>query len=117
MRLYICRGLEGWKVPRDVTHVMAGDSVTIIKMVAFQRCKNLVSVIMNDELKRINILSSSMASAGGRRGITWIEGREIWSGMVKMNSGNQSCLPSTWQEVKAKHRINLFPCRWHFCGS
>ena len=23
--------------------------------------------------------------------------------MVKMNDGNQSCLPSTWQELKDKH--------------
>lgn len=54
-----------------------------------------------EDIESMKILSSYMVSAGER--ITWVESREIWSGMVKMNNGNQSCLPSTWQELKDKH--------------
>ena len=49
----------------------------------------------------INILFSFMASADER--ITWVEGREIWSGMFKTNNGKQSSLASTWRELKEKH--------------
>ena len=49
----------------------------------------------------INILFCFMASAGER--ITWVEGRELWSGMFKTNNSSQSSLASTWQELKEKH--------------
>ena len=49
----------------------------------------------------ISILFSFMASADER--ITWVEGRELWSGMFKTNNGKQSSLASTWRELKEKH--------------
>ena len=54
-RLHLYRGFskEVEKVPRDVTHVIVDDSVTIIKKDAFYWCKHLVSVIMGDNVKRI----------------------------------------------------------------
>ena len=53
MKLYIYRGLENEKVPKDVTHVIVASSVTVIKKEAFNECKLLVSVIMGDNVKRI----------------------------------------------------------------
>eukprot|EP00554_Chaetoceros_debilis_P008716 CAMPEP_0194100150 /NCGR_PEP_ID=MMETSP0150-20130528/1122_1 /TAXON_ID=122233 /ORGANISM="Chaetoceros debilis, Strain MM31A-1" /LENGTH=270 /DNA_ID=CAMNT_0038786479 /DNA_START=129 /DNA_END=938 /DNA_ORIENTATION=- len=53
MKLYIYRGLENEKVPKDVTHVIVDNSVTVIKKKAFEECKLLVCVIMGDNVKRI----------------------------------------------------------------
>jgi hypothetical protein len=53
MKLYIYRGLDKEKVPKDVTHVIVDSSVTVIKFYAFHQCKYLVSVIMGDNVKRI----------------------------------------------------------------
>ena len=53
MKLYIYRGLENKKVPKDVTHVIVASSVTVIKKRAFFWCNHLVSVIMGDNVKRI----------------------------------------------------------------
>eukprot|EP00554_Chaetoceros_debilis_P010175 CAMPEP_0194108212 /NCGR_PEP_ID=MMETSP0150-20130528/7953_1 /TAXON_ID=122233 /ORGANISM="Chaetoceros debilis, Strain MM31A-1" /LENGTH=295 /DNA_ID=CAMNT_0038796855 /DNA_START=1 /DNA_END=888 /DNA_ORIENTATION=+ len=65
MKLYLYRGLEDEEVPRDVTHVIVDNSVTIIKarvfhnsvtvnqLSAFYYCRSLVSVIMGDNVKRI----------------------------------------------------------------
>ena len=51
MVLFIYRGLDGEKVPEDVTHV--DSSVTIIKRWAFECFEHLVSFIMVDNVKRI----------------------------------------------------------------
>jgi len=53
MRLHIYHGLDGEIVPKDVTHVIVDNSVTVIKKSAFFRCKHLVSLIMGDNVKRI----------------------------------------------------------------
>ena len=53
MKLYIYQGLENERVPRDVTHVIVDDSVTVVKEDAFSWCEHLVSVIMRDNTKRI----------------------------------------------------------------
>eukprot|EP01083_Nonionella_stella_P237860 834053_1 len=55
MKLYIYRGLDKEKVPKDVTHVIVDNSVTIIKKEAFCQCKHLVSIIMGDSVKRIEM--------------------------------------------------------------
>jgi hypothetical protein len=58
MRLYIYRGFDdekglGLGLPRDVTHVIVDDTVSVIKREAFSDCIHLVSVIMGDNVKRI----------------------------------------------------------------
>ena len=58
MKLYVYRGLDNEKVPDDVTHVIVDGSVTVIKKEAFRKgvfggCRLLVSVIMGDNVKRI----------------------------------------------------------------
>ena len=53
MKLYIYQGLDNEEVPKDVTHVIVDNSVTIIKREAFLECRRLVSVIMGDNVKRI----------------------------------------------------------------
>ena len=53
MRLYIYRGLKNEKVPKDVTHVIVDNSVTVIKRRAFSSCYHLVSLTMGDSVKRI----------------------------------------------------------------
>ena len=53
MKLYIYRGLENEKVPKDVTHVIVASSVTVIRKEAFFECKLLVSVIMGGNVQRI----------------------------------------------------------------
>jgi len=53
MKLYIYRGLDGERVPKDATHVIVDNSVTVIKRKAFRGCRNIVSVIMDDSVKRI----------------------------------------------------------------
>ena len=53
MKLYIYLGIENEKVPKDVTHVIVASSVTVIKGYAFIDCELLVSVIMGDNVKRI----------------------------------------------------------------
>jgi len=53
MRLHYYHGLDDEKVPKDVTHVIVDDSVTVIKKRAFYDCKHLVSFIMGDNVKRI----------------------------------------------------------------
>ena len=53
MKHYIYRGLDNEKVPKDVTHVIVDNSVTVIKKEAFFYCFHLVCVIMGDNVKRI----------------------------------------------------------------
>eukprot|EP00554_Chaetoceros_debilis_P009070 CAMPEP_0194099472 /NCGR_PEP_ID=MMETSP0150-20130528/644_1 /TAXON_ID=122233 /ORGANISM="Chaetoceros debilis, Strain MM31A-1" /LENGTH=338 /DNA_ID=CAMNT_0038785683 /DNA_START=122 /DNA_END=1135 /DNA_ORIENTATION=+ len=53
MKLLIYHGLDDEEVPKDVTHVIVDNSVTVIKAFAFNGCKLLVSVIMYDNVKRI----------------------------------------------------------------
>ena len=53
MRLHIYHGLDGEIVPKDVTHVIVDNSVTVIKKRAFFKCFQLVSLIMGDNVKRI----------------------------------------------------------------
>ncbi len=53
MRLYIYRGFENEFAPKNVSHAIIDDSVTIIKQHAFLECRNLVSVIMGDNVKKI----------------------------------------------------------------
>ena len=53
MKLYIYRGLENEKVPKDVTHVIVASSVTVIRKKAFDNCELLVSFIMGDNVKII----------------------------------------------------------------
>ena len=53
MKLYIYQGLDEEKVPKDVTHVIVDNSVTVIKWEAFYLCKHLVCLIMGDSVKRI----------------------------------------------------------------
>eukprot|EP00554_Chaetoceros_debilis_P011175 CAMPEP_0194109420 /NCGR_PEP_ID=MMETSP0150-20130528/8911_1 /TAXON_ID=122233 /ORGANISM="Chaetoceros debilis, Strain MM31A-1" /LENGTH=201 /DNA_ID=CAMNT_0038798367 /DNA_START=65 /DNA_END=667 /DNA_ORIENTATION=+ len=53
MRLHIYHGLDGEIVPKDVTHVIVDNSVTVIKKWAFYECRHLVSLIMGDSVKRI----------------------------------------------------------------
>eukprot|EP01083_Nonionella_stella_P099060 278600_1 len=50
MILHYYHGLDNdeEKVPKDVTHVIVDDSVTVIKECAFFKCKQLVSFIMGD---------------------------------------------------------------------
>ena len=55
MKLYIYQGLDKERVPRDVTHAIVDDSVTIIKEGAFQGCTHLISIIMGDNVKRIEM--------------------------------------------------------------
>ena len=57
MKLYIYRGLDGERVPKDVTHVIVDDSVRIIKKNAFYNCAHLVSIIMGDNVKRIEMFA------------------------------------------------------------
>ena len=52
-KLYLYRGLDNEKVPKDVTHVIVDDFVTVIKKNAFYQCELLVSLIMGDSVKRI----------------------------------------------------------------
>ena len=51
MKLYLYRGLDGEIVPKDVTHVIVDDKVTIIKEKAFYECGHLVSIMMGDNVK------------------------------------------------------------------
>ena len=53
MRLYLYRGLDNERAPKDVTRVIIDDSITIIRGEAFCVCKSLVSVIMGENVKRI----------------------------------------------------------------
>eukprot|EP01083_Nonionella_stella_P160965 526689_1 len=54
MRLYIYKGLDEEEVPKDVTHVIVDDSIIIIKERTFEDiCPHLVSIIMGDNVKRI----------------------------------------------------------------
>ena len=53
MKLYLYRGLDNEKVPKDVTHVIVDNSVTAIKRGAFSKCELLLSLIMGDNVKRI----------------------------------------------------------------
>ena len=53
MKLYLYRGLDNEQVPKDVTHVIVDNSVTVIKKEAFSNCIHLVSLIMVDNVKRI----------------------------------------------------------------
>ena len=53
MKLYIYRGLGWERVPKDVTHAIVDESVTIIKRFAFYACTHIVSVIMGDNVKII----------------------------------------------------------------
>ena len=46
-------GRDDEEVPKDVTHVIVDESVTIIKKFAFYKCKRLVCLIMRDTVKRI----------------------------------------------------------------
>ena len=55
MKLHIYKGLDNENVPKDVTHVIVDDSVTIIKKGAFYNCEHLVFVIMGDNVKRIRM--------------------------------------------------------------
>ena len=53
MKLYIYHGLDNEEVPKDVTHVIVDNSVTVIKIRAFAGCVHLVSLVMGDNVKRI----------------------------------------------------------------
>ena len=54
MKLYIYRGLDNEKVPKDIDpHVIIENGVATIKKDAFCRCKHLVSIIMDDNVKTI----------------------------------------------------------------
>eukprot|EP00554_Chaetoceros_debilis_P008911 CAMPEP_0194100210 /NCGR_PEP_ID=MMETSP0150-20130528/1158_1 /TAXON_ID=122233 /ORGANISM="Chaetoceros debilis, Strain MM31A-1" /LENGTH=176 /DNA_ID=CAMNT_0038786545 /DNA_START=14 /DNA_END=541 /DNA_ORIENTATION=- len=53
MRLHIYHGLDNEIVPKDVTHLIVDSSVTVIKKDAFCGCRHLVSLIMGDNVKRI----------------------------------------------------------------
>ena len=53
MKLYIYQGLKNEKAPKDVTHVFVDSNVTVIKQMTFYHCSHLVSVIMGDNVKRI----------------------------------------------------------------
>ena len=53
MKLHIYHGLDGEIVPKDVTHVIVDNSVTVIKKWAFDECTHLVCLIMGDNVKRI----------------------------------------------------------------
>ena len=53
MKLYIYQGLDDEKVPKDTTRVIVDNSVTVIKRDTFYLCRHLVSVIMGDNVKRI----------------------------------------------------------------
>ena len=57
MRLHVYRGLSlrDENIPRDVTHVIVDDSVTVIKSSAFIFRQQLVSVAMTDKSKVIEI--------------------------------------------------------------
>ncbi len=55
MKLYIYRGLKNERVPKDITNVNVDSSVTTIEQSAFLECKILVSVIMGDNVKRIEM--------------------------------------------------------------
>ena len=58
MRLHVYRGLSlrDENIPRDVTHVIVDDSVvTVIKSSAFIFRQQLVSVVMTDKSKVIEI--------------------------------------------------------------
>ena len=50
---YIIDKVHDENVPKDVTHVIVDDSVTIIKEEAFKECIHLVSVIMVNNVKNI----------------------------------------------------------------
>jgi len=63
MKLYIYRGLDNEEVPRDVTHVIVDRSVTVIKEKAFSKYEHLVSVIMGDNIKRIEGAAFWLCSA------------------------------------------------------
>jgi len=53
MRLHIYHGLDNENVPKDVTHVIVDNSVTVIKRKAFCECRHLVSLTMGDNVKSI----------------------------------------------------------------
>ena len=55
MKLYFYQGLDGEIVPKDVTHVIVGETVTVIKKYAFYKCEYLVSIIMGDNVKKIEL--------------------------------------------------------------
>ena len=57
MRLHIYRGLSlrDENIPRDVTHVIVDDSVTVIKSSAFIFRQQLVSVVMTEKSNVIEI--------------------------------------------------------------
>ena len=38
MKLYLYQGLDGEEVPKDVTHVIVDETVTVIKQCAFCEC-------------------------------------------------------------------------------
>ncbi len=59
MRLYTYYGKDYEEVPRDVTHVMVAEYVTVIKRSAFDNCRLLVRVIMYD---RVTIIEESAFS-------------------------------------------------------
>ena len=47
------RGHDESRAFKDATHVIVDESVTVIKRNAFHDCKHLVSLIMGDNVKRI----------------------------------------------------------------
>ena len=53
MKLYIYRGLDNEQVPEDVTYAIFDNSVTFIKKKPLYYCRHLMSVIMGDNVKRI----------------------------------------------------------------
>jgi len=60
MKLYLYRGLENEKAPKDATHAIIDNNVTVIKRSAFHDCRHLVSVIMDDNVKRIETIAFSL---------------------------------------------------------
>ncbi len=55
MKLYIYQGLDNERVPRDITYAIVDNSVTTIKDGAFKSCSHFTSIIMGDNVKRIEI--------------------------------------------------------------
>ena len=55
MRLCINRGFDDERVPKDATHVIVDESVTMIKEYAFNWCEILVSIIMGDNATSDNV--------------------------------------------------------------
>ena len=54
---YIYTGAAGEHVPRDATHIIVREDVTIVRRRAFEWCPKIIEVIYHDKFEKIERLA------------------------------------------------------------